>query len=435
VKSILSVLAAAAVLVLAGACGPTASAIHPTPPLRTLAPQNPGDVSGPVAIQSIVPAGSGTPPPGGIAQRLTGFQQGNAYEVTDVAATPNGMIAVGFTGTGQGYYGLRQGVVWRSADGLTWEQTTDPAFVDVSPANVVPIGDSVYLFGDYETCSEEADECSADDNSGTVVFKSTNGGAWEQLAQTQDITLSSFDGVSAWDNTLVAWGTGNDDNASTTVWTSTDGLTWTATTDLAGLDPVDTVAGGGQGLIAFGEKYDDTIEDSQLVAATSTDGIHFAPVTVPPVTGGSIVDAATGPGGFAGVGYAESDDFSSLAMTVASADGSTWTQTNAPDNSFDNAILNDIHTTPSGYVAVGSTLDDEDMTYQTGRLWASADGKTWRSLGTFGGAFSQYGASAMAPGGLVVFTEDEQDSNDEGTDVNSTLYGWYIPNATLTPAP
>ena len=434
-KSILSVLAAAAVVAIAAACGPTATAVHPTLPLRTLSPNNGGDgtISGPVAIQSIAPAGSGTPPPGGIAQRLTGFQQGNAYEVIDATATPNGLVAVGFTGTGGGYYGLRQGVVWTSSDGLTWQQTADPAFVDVTPSNVVSIGDSVYVFGDYETCSEEADECSDDNSVGTVVFKSTGGGAWQQLAQSQDITASEFDGVSAWDNTLVAWGTGADDNASTTIWTSSDGLTWTATTDLGGLDPVDSVAAGGPGLIAFGEKYDDTIEDSQLVAATSTDGIHFTPVTVPPVTGGAIVDAATGPGGFAGVGYAESNDFSSLAMSVQSADGSTWTQTNAPDNSFDNALLNDVHATANGYVAVGSTLDDEDMTYQTGRVWVSADGKTWRSLGSFGGEFSQYGASAMAPGGLVVFTEDEQDSNADGTDVNSSLYGWYIPNSALAP--
>src|SRR4051794_1732481 len=136
-KTVMSVLTALAVVVLLAACGPTANAIRTPGPIRTLAPDNgsgDGTVSGPV--QSVHPAGSGTPPPGGIAQRITGFPQGNAYEVTDATATSNGLVAVGFTGTGQGYYGLRQGVVWRSSDGLTWQQTIDPALVDVSPSNV-----------------------------------------------------------------------------------------------------------------------------------------------------------------------------------------------------------------------------------------------------------------------------------------------------------
>jgi len=382
----------------------------------------------------VPPAASGTPPPGGVATQISGFPQGSAYEVTGVAVTPAGYVAVGFAGTGQGYFGLHQGVVWRSADGINWQQTVDPAFLDVSPTYVVAVADTVYVFGQFSTCAEAIDtECTDDPNAGTVVFRSMSGAPWEQLAQTSDIIGASFDGVTAWGNTLVAWGAAGDDNGTSTVWTSADGLNWTPTTDLAGLDPVDSVAAGGPGLIAFGAKFDASIEDTQLVAATSTDGIQFTSATVPAITGASVMSVAAGPGGYAGAGWAASDSEPSLGLTLSSADGTNWSQTTATDGSFDNTLMNDLHATSSGYVAVGSAIDETDMTLQTGRIWLSADGTSWHSPGNFGGIFSQYGDSALGPGGLVVFTADEQDSNDEGTDVNSTIYGWLVPNDRLTP--
>ena len=104
-----------------------------------------------------------------------------------------------------------------------------------------------------------------------------------------------------------------------------------------------------------------------------------------------------------------------------------------PTDLFDNGLINDVHSSDSQYVAVGSTIDQDDMTLQTGRVWVSADGQAWRSLGDFGGSFNQYGGSALGPSGLVVFTEDEEDANDEGTDVKATINGWLIPTAQLAP--
>ena len=63
---------------------------------------------------------------------MTNFPQGDAYEVSGVTTTSAGYLAVGFAGTGGGYFGLHQGVVWTSSDGLSWQQKIDPAFVDVS---------------------------------------------------------------------------------------------------------------------------------------------------------------------------------------------------------------------------------------------------------------------------------------------------------------
>ena len=429
-------LLAAALLGLAiVGCGPTANALRPTLPPRSA---QAGSTIGPEGSLadggSVGPAASGTPPPPGIAQAMTSFPQGPAYEVVSVTATSDGYVAVGFAGTGEGYFGLHQGVVWTSSDGSTWQQKIDPAFLDVSPTNVVALGSDVYVFGLFSTCSDVVDnECTENPNAGTVIFRSTSGGPWEQLAQTTDIIKAEFDGVKAWNNTLVAWGAAGDDNGTTTVWTSADGLTWTPTSNVGGLDPVDSVGAGGPGLVAFGAQYLETIADTQLIGASSSDGVHFASITAPQVTGASIVDSTSGPGGMAGVGYAESDTSPSVGLALFSADGTNWTQATASDGSFDNSLINDIHSSSSEYVAVGSAIDESDMTLQTGRVWVTADGQTWHSLGSFGGLFSQYGDAALGPGGLVIFTEDEQDSDDQGTDVKSTIYGWIIPTAQLGP--
>jgi hypothetical protein len=421
---------------VAGACGPTADALRPTLPPRSIAPGDGAPEPGAsiTAGQSVEPAASGSIPPGGIGDPLTGFPQGNAYEVTDVTTTPaGGLVAVGTAGTGQGYYGLLQGVVWRSDDGQTWQQTVDPALLYVTPNHVVANGDSVYLFGDYSGCSDTTgDECPDDPSEGTVVFRSTAGGAWEQLAQTTDMIGASISDVTTWDNTFVAWGAAADENATTTVWTSSDALTWKPTTDLAGLDPVDAVIVGGPGLIALGSNYVESIDDYKLAAATSTDGAHFTATSAAAVTGAMVTDATAGPTGFAAVGWAASEEVAASGLAVFSADAQTWTQASATDNSFDIATLIDVHATGNGYVAVGSTTTDE-LDYDLGGLWGSADGQSWRSLGDLGGPFNLYGASALTPSGLYVFTAYQEPSDEDETDMKSTIYGWFVPNDRLAP--
>jgi len=238
--------------------------------------------------------------------------------------------------------------------------------------------------------------------------------------------------VRVWNDTLVAWGAAADNNVTTTLWTSKDGLTWAPTTNLAGLDPISAVGVGGPGLVAFGSQYIDTIDNTQLMVATSRDGIAFSSATAPTVTGASVTDAVAGPGGMAAIGYVESDTDPSTGVAMSSADGTTWTVASSSDTTFSNTQLNDIHSSASAYVTVGSSVDDTDFSLQTAGIWVSGDGKTWRSLGNFGGQFSQYGGSALGPTGLVLFTANEQDTND-GSDINSTIHGWFVPSAQLVP--
>ena len=256
--------------------------------------------------------------------------------------------------------------------------------------------------------------------------------AWQQLAQTTDIIKAEIDGVAVWGNNLVAWGSAGDANLTTTIWTSPDGLTWTAATDVAGLDNVDSVGAGGPGLIAFGAHNDVSIQDTQLEVASSTDGIHYSTTTVPKITGASVISSVAGPNGIVGVGSAETDTSAPAAVCLFSADGVTWTQAQATDGTFDGTELNDVHASANGYVAVGYSISD-DLTFAAARAWVSADGQSWRSPGTFGGPFDQYGGSALGSSGLVVFTESQGYSNDVATDVKSTINGWLIPTAQLAP--
>jgi len=451
------------VLALVAACGPTAEALHPTlPPRASHVPGTPvlpsgrsgGEESTPPNDESLAPAttpsgsatapsapagsatpaSSATPPPPGIGEQITGFPATDAFEVTGVVPIADGFLAVGFGPMpGQGYFGLRQGIVWTSTDGTTWQESVEPAFANITLTDVVTLGSDIYVFGDLSTCDQAIDpNCVDNPTGGTVVYRSSNGGGWEQLQQTPDMQRATFDGVKASDSLLVAWGSAGDQDETTTLWTSSDGLAWTAATDLAGMDPVDAAAAGGPGLLAFGTSYDDQSDQLSLIGATSSNGSQFTAATVPSVPTGEIDDIANGPSGYVGVGYAESDVDPSIALALSSADGLTWTQSAPSDNSFENALMSEIHPAANEYVAVGSTLDQDDPTLQTLRAWASADGHSWRSAGDIGGPFTQYGASALGSNGLVVFTADQNDI-ENGVDVTSTINAWLIPLDRLTP--
>jgi hypothetical protein len=238
--------------------------------------------------------------------------------------------------------------------------------------------------------------------------------------------------VATADSLLIAWGSAADDNETTTLWTSGDGLAWTPATSLAGMDPVDSAAGGGPGLLAFGTSYNDATDQIPLIGATSSNGVQFNSATVPTVQDGEIDDIAAGPNGYVGVGYAETDLDPTIALAVTSTDGLTWTQAETADNSFENGDMTEIQASATGYVAIGSTLDDTDPNLQTLRAWTSADGHSWRMAGDIGGPFTQYGASALSSSGLVVFTANQPDSEDD-TSLTSTISGWLIPLNRLTP--
>ena len=215
------------------------------------------------------------------------------------------------------------------------------------------------------------------------------------------------------------------------VWLTSDGINWAETTDLAGLDPVSALAFGTTGVVALGTSFVAVAEDIQLVAAFSTDGIHFMPAAAPGLIGAAIDGVAEGGSGFVGVGYETSEDVSLGGVALHSPDGMSWTQAGSSDDSFAGSVLIDVHDLSDGYVALGFKSSDGDFTVQDGRAWISADGQSWRLLAPLGATFTHFGASALGPGGLVVFAADQQEVGYD--DVESTILGWFGPIDALTP--
>lgn len=434
--ALLAILAAAVLLV---GCGPTAEAIKPTldngdgngdgQMLQSFGPDDelPNDLE--------TPSGPATPKPAGIATALTSFPASDAFAVSDVVATPGGFVAVGFGGLqGQGYYGLHQGITWHSSDGLNWQENVDPALVDVTPTDVVALGQDVYMIGVYSTCDDLSGDSCEDDTLINVIYKSTAGGPWQELAVPDDIKPVILDDVKNSDGLITARGSAADDEATTTVWTSSDGTNWTTTTNLAGLDPVDSLTWLGDKLVAFGGLWNDASGTLKLAVATAADKVSFARANVPEIESATVYGLGTGPTGTVGVGAVEPADGPATGMTLFSSDGVNWSQTSASDGSFAGSQLWDAHANGSGFVAVGATIADDEQGTQTSRVWVTADGQTWKSAGEFGGSFDQYGASAFGPQGLVVFTMDQKDSEaNGGYDLISTVNGWLIPPDGLTP--
>jgi len=182
----------------------------------------------------------------------------------------------------------------------------------------------------------------------------------------------------------------------------------------------------------MGTRYLPDVEDVSLGGATSTDGIHFDPSTVPGLTAVSVDSMAAGPAGLVAVGYTFGNDALSEGLALQSPDGLSWSQGSASDGSFDGGLLIEVHPTADGYVATGYVPDPEDYGIQTGWLWASADGQAWRGLGQIGDPFSQYGATAVGPPGLIFFSAAQEDTGDD-LGVDSKINSWFVPLDQLAP--
>lgn len=96
-------------------------------------------------------------------------------EVTDerveaVTTTPAAIVAVGY----REIDGVRDGIVWRSADAESWKAIDDPVFDGVELVDVAPARDGFVAFG-VETSSDDEDHPTA------VVFLSVDGSSWERL--------------------------------------------------------------------------------------------------------------------------------------------------------------------------------------------------------------------------------------------------------------
>jgi hypothetical protein len=211
---------------------------------------------------------------------------------------------------------------------------------------------------------------------------------------------------------------------------STDGATWTATTELAGMDSVTSMAVSPQGVSAFGTIYDDAAFDVVLIAATSTDGAYFTPASAPSMVGSGIDDLATGQSGMAGVGYHTSDLFENEGVAVHSADGLAWTEATNSDGTFAGSALQTVHALAGGgFVAIGYAQRLDDSALEDGGVWFSADGIDWHLIGRLDGGFHMLDSSALGPTGVVVFASEQVDLPDDNT--GSVIHAWFAPLSSI----
>jgi hypothetical protein len=399
-------------------------------PIPTLAPDaTPPPTPAPCPGAPELPDGQGV-------NELVDFPLAEALEVADVAWTGTRLVAVGFRPLpGEGYDGPRQGLVWTSCDGVAWQEYVDPIFQYVTPSAVAALGEDVYVMGTLSTCGPTYEgQCEDVAEAGNVITRSVAGAAWQRLPSDPEMQTAFDLAFEAVGGRLVAYGTPNDKNAVLSLWSSANGESWSKTTNVAGMETIYALVAQGEGMIAFGDVYREDIEDTTLVVATSADGSAFTAVSAPDLPGATIFDAVQGPGGYAAVGvaYPETKDFGVVALALRSADGTTWTEASATDDSFGDSQLDNVHVLPdaTGYVAVGYRLDADDFTSQLSELWISTDGASWRSLQQFGSSTSVFTTSAMGPYGLVVFSSNEDETAEE---IETGVSVYFVPTAAMAP--
>ncbi len=448
-----AVIAMVSVVALVGACEATVPPVTPTPAPAsngpTVAPSPPvSPTTTPSATVSAAPTASAAPsatpgpttsptaaatasPVTSAWQYLDDFPAGDAIEVAAVTHTTGGYIAVGSEpAEGQGFFGVRQGVVWTADDGAAWRRSTPEAFVDSTLLHVVEMAQTPYIFGVRSVCDLADDECDDLPDAGVTVW-TDDGTGWQRLPQSPVLKDAFLAGVVAMDDTLVAYGDSGQ-SLQATAWTSTDGVTWEASTELAGMDPISAAAAGPDGLVAFGTRLLRGSGRIATVAAYSVDGRNFEPVDLPSGLELVIDSVAWGAAGFVAVGAdEEAQATGGKPAVLASLDGRSWEEVPL-DDAFAATSLRQVRATPAGYLLIGSRPSRGDPQRDTGLSWQSADGRKWVGEALFGGGhYRLYSGSAVGPTGAVAVALDYQD--EPATGPLSTIRIWFAPMLRLIP--
>lgn len=440
-----TVLFVVALVACTGDARPTASP-HPSPTevAQSLPPPSPrsppGPTAPPTAAQTATPAlspsaatspsvAAGTAGPTAAAgspwQYLADFATEGAIEVSSVTGTPTGFVAVGYQPMpGEGYYGRRQGVVWRSTDGIAWERLLPVEFELASLDHVVRLGDQLYAFGVVSACEFNVDdECTDIPEAGWTVWTSSDGAVWSKLPQSPSMRAELIDGVIPGESMLVVHGSAGDE-LEAVVWLSADGVTWEETRELAGLDPISAIASGPEGLVALGTEFVPALDNTQALAAFSADGRSFQPSQLPAGLPLVFDSVASGDAGYVAVGHSGEEDLPPMGAAMSSADGINWSV--APDNAeLADVRFEHVNAVPGGYQAIGS-MPEGSFGLQVGSTWFSSDGLAWTEVGDLpDGAYQELGGSAVGPAGMVIFATDFE---EQGADiVVSTIHPWFAP--------
>jgi hypothetical protein len=315
-----------------------------------------GPVTQPAWAPKVVPA---TGEPGSSPAPLGWTWQAASMPVA--VGVPAGRVeaviagGIGFLAVGRGCLAEScQGIVWRSADGKSWEQVpasdaTDTGFVfpmsgpeigmfdvAVGEPGFVAIGYSAQPTMEATTWFSPDGVTWARNPLGDATFTRVNAVGWDG----RQFVLAGED-RSDWDGSVADLATAT---ARAAVWTSVDGRTWTRVPH----SPVFDVGG-----------FIDTTED--------------------PATGG-MTDVVPGPAGFVAVGSTCTSEGACEPAAWTTGGGDTWER--AADMQGLSGQLKAVAASDSGYVAVGSgTCGSSPNSIPQdcpAVIMESSDAQTWR---------------------------------------------------------
>lgn len=275
--------------------------------------------------------------------------------ITDVAASSQGLVAVGFE---QDRRGRSRAGVWTSSDGMRWRRAADqPALAgaDFQAMSAITAGGPGFVavgWSEYDPRTHEAN---------AAVWTSPDGRVWVRVPHDEDVFgvqgPDSMRDVVAGNRGLIAVG---NDGPRVVVWTSADGRRWTRLPYEKGLfggeQHIWALAVADSGIMGVG--YDSSIEgeDEYAVVWTSADGSRWSrsPIekaSITPLRGVVATDLGVIAVGSQNVG-GHMD-----AVIWTSPDGVVWSQARADDSVFGgggNQLAYDVAARAGKVVAVGA---------------------------------------------------------------------------------
>jgi hypothetical protein len=335
---------------------------------------------------------------------LSDFPVGEALAVNAVAATAAGFVAVGYEpAPGEGPDGIRQGVVWTTQDGLSWERASDAAFAGASLDSVAVLNDEVFVFGYVSTCPAFDEDCPSLADSGNAGWRLAADGSWSALTLLPAMRGAVIEGVTVALDRLVVRGTIGEEEVEQALWLSRDGESWTAQTDLAGIGFVSELIDAAGAIVGLGTTYDFESDTISTRAIYSADGTAFRQAEVPSGLQAAIDGLAHGPAGLVAVGSSvPADPPEAGAVVMRSDDGQRWSAEQPAELAGHEAVA--VHTLAGEYVVIGTqSLTDAGEPY-AGVAWSSPDGLAWQPIAPFNDApFSELTASTAGRPGIVLF--------------------------------
>jgi hypothetical protein len=258
-----------------------------------------------------------------------------------------------------------EGVVWRSADGLIWEQIPRGPTPLTGLMSSLTFGQSKFVAAGLNGfCMECGRDASA--YIGSTLWTSADGSGWRPISDAASFEHAIVTALIATDDLYVAAGlealhepvppptgdSGGDSNTRGRVWLSGDGQSWTMAS-LPKIDGVQALVESGGKLLAIGDR------DYSAVLLRSEDGHDWTEINsgvVEPIA------IASSPSGFVVFGSG------GLDAVVVSNNGVDWSAPVVDDEWNDSMMA--VAWVSDRYVALGRTDNGAAS-------WESVDGLAW----------------------------------------------------------